>query len=389
MGAEITCPNCGRLVLPNNRYCEFCGVDLAVAAVLAEQEFVFPIQLPAGAPLAPEILVPKIGDYLIERGLIRLSDLQQALQFQKAQAVKGRTVLLGQALLELNLTNRETLDQAVTAQILQLQTALREANLSLQQRVEERTQELQRALERLSELNHLKSNFIANISHELRTPLTHIKGYLDLLSDDGLGPLNSSQVEAVNVLKRAEERLERLIEDLIQFSLASRGEISLNLVTTDLGRLVQIAADRTRSKARAQNVELVTRVGDSLPVVRVDEDKIGWVCFQLLDNAIKFTPPNGRITIQADYHGNLLSLSVTDTGIGIPADRLAEIFEPFHQLDGSTTRRYAGTGLGLAMVKRIVEAHGSQIQVQSSAGKGARFEFHLPPASRPHESQPR
>lgn len=380
MSNEITCPNCGRGVPPNNRFCEHCSVDLAVAAVLAEQEFVLPSQLPDGVPVTPEILVPKIGDYLIERGLIQPADLQQALRYQQEQAARGKPVLLGQALLELGLTNRETLDQAVTAQILQLQNALHVANQSLTERVQERTQELQHALERLSELNHLKSNFIANISHELRTPLTHIKGYLDILSDNGLGPLNSAQQEAIGVLRRAEERLERLIEDLIQFSLASRGELSLNLVATDLGRLVRIAADRSRFKARSQEIELFAQLSEDLPSIRADEDKIGWVCFQLLDNAIKFTQPGGKIAIQATFDGSLVTLSVTDTGIGIPPERLPEIFEPFHQLDGSATRRYAGTGLGLAMVKRIIEAHGSQIQVRSAAGKGTRFEFSLPPA---------
>jgi signal transduction histidine kinase len=379
MGPEITCPNCGRLALPSNRYCEHCGVDLAVAAILAEQEFMMPAHLVDGAPVTPEILVPKIGDYMIARGLIKPSDLQQALHYQKEQAASGKTILLGQALLELGLTNRETLDQAVTAQILQLQLALQEANSSLKQRVQERTQELQRALERLSELNHLKSNFIANISHELRTPLTHIKGYLDILSDNGLGPLTPPQMDALNVLKRAEERLERLIEDLIQFSLASRGELSLNLGKTNPAKVIQVAADRSQFKARAQNVELVSESSGNLPIVRADEDKLGWTCFQLLDNAIKFTQSGGKVTIAAVFDGVLITFSVTDTGIGIPEERLAEVFEPFHQLDGSATRRYSGTGLGLAMVKRIIEAHGSQIQVRSVPGKGTCFEFSLPP----------
>jgi signal transduction histidine kinase len=374
----ITCPDCGQPVLPNNRYCEHCGVDLAVAAVLAEQQITIPVKIPEGGPIAPEILVPRIGEYMIERGLLKPEDLQLALDYQNERTQAGNSVLLGQALLELGLTNREVLDQVITTQILELQTALSSANQSLKQRVEERTIELQKALERLSELNHLKSNFIANISHELRTPLTHVKGYLDILSDGGLGPLNDAQSEALQVIKRAETRLEQLIEDLIQFSLASRGELSLTLQDSEMNKLIRMCADRSNQKAKTKNIKLDVTLPDYALPIYMDEDKIGWVIFQLVDNAIKFTPEGGRVAVRASLENGIVTTSVIDTGIGIPTERIAEIFEPFHQLDGSTTRRYAGTGLGMAMVRRIVEAHGSQIKVQSVVGRGSRFAFSLP-----------
>jgi signal transduction histidine kinase len=333
-------------------------------------------------PISPEALVPRIGDYLIEKGLLKTGQLQKALAFQKKCSDEGKPLLLGQALLELGLISRETLDQAVTAQILQLQNALNVANQSLKQRVEERTQELRQALERVSELNQLKSNFIANISHELRTPLTHIKGYLDILGDGGLGPLNENQFEALGVLKKAESRLEHLIEDLIQFSLAARGDISLNRAEIAIDKLIRIAVDRSLSKARQQELALKIDSKEGLPLVRVDEDKIGWVIIQLLDNAIKFTPKGGQVVVQASYNDSgLITIAVVDTGIGIPQERMAEIFEPFHQLDGSAKRRFSGTGLGLAMVRRIIEAHGSQIKVQSVVEKGSCFEFSLPPST--------
>jgi signal transduction histidine kinase len=112
--------------------------------------------------------------------------------------------------------------------------------------------------------------------------------------------------------------------------------------------------------------------------VRADEEKIGWVLSHLVDNALKFTPEHGRVEIEAVLESSLVTISVTDTGIGIPPERLQEIFEPFHQLDSSATRRFGGTGLGLAMAQRIVEAHGSRIKVQSELGRGSRFEFSLP-----------
>jgi signal transduction histidine kinase len=374
---EISCPRCGKVVIPQSRYCEHCGVDLAVAAVIAEQAVVLAPKAPVGAPLAPELLVPRIGDTMLEQGLLQPTQLQQALEYQRERAAAGSPVLIGQALLELNLTSREVLDQVVTSQILKLQNALHESNQQLSRRVQERTAELQNALERLSELNYLKSNFIANISHELRTPLTHLKGYLDVLSDGGLGPMTASQEEAIGVMKRAEERLERLIEDLIQFSLASRGELSLNLESVDATKLIQNSLDRSYHKAKSMEVALAAFIPEKLPKITADEEKIGWVLVQLLDNALKFTGKGGRVAVQAIAESGLVTIAVIDTGIGIPEDKLKDIFEPFHQLDGSTTRRYAGTGLGLAMVRRIIEAHGSQVRVKSALDKGSRFEFSL------------
>lgn len=378
MSVLIPCPRCGRLVNPKARSCEHCGVDLAVAAVVAERLVATPGQVPAGVPIVPEILVPRIGDTMLEKGLIRPEQLEQALEYQVKQAAEGRAILLGEALLELGWIDREMLDQIITLQILQLQNALRDANHKLEARVQERTLELQQALERLSELNQLKSNFIANISHELRTPLTHIKGYLDIMAGGGLGPLTREQSDAVDVVQRAELRLEKLIEDLIQFSLASRGELSLNLEKVSLQRLIGAAVDRSMRKANAGQVSLRAVLPSAAAEVQVDEEKIGWVIFQLLDNALKFTPKGGRVEIKVAGENSLATIAVVDTGIGIPAGRIGEIFEPFHQLDSSPTRRYGGTGLGLAMAQRIVEAHGSKIHVDSVEGHGSRFAFSLP-----------
>jgi signal transduction histidine kinase len=372
---DIPCPQCGRPVDPQVRYCPHCGVDLAVAAVIAEQTVT---SLPEGVPLAPEVLVPRIGEYMVENGIIQTEDLQVALDFQKQQQEQGKPILLGQALLELGRIDQAMLDHVITMRILQLQNALNEMNKALEKRVHERTLDLQKALDRLSELNQLKSNFIANISHELRTPLTHIKGYIDILKDEGLGPLTPHQHKALDVLQRSEESLERLIEDLIQFSLASRGELSLNLATVDFNKVIQAASEQLIQKANASGVGMYIHVDDSLPAVRVDEEKLGWVLGHLLDNALKFTPEGGHVRLNAFLDHNRIQVTVGDNGIGIPAEQLDEIFEPFHQLDGSAKRHYAGTGLGLAMVKRIVEAHGSQITVKSELGHGSQFQFTLP-----------
>jgi signal transduction histidine kinase len=384
MAVQISCPQCSRPVNQHTRHCEHCGVDLAVAAVLAERDFAIQNLFFPGFTISPEALVPRLGDYLIEKGTVKPEDLQRALNYQRKREAEGKSLLIGQALIELGLIDRISLDAAVTEQILQLQLALEHANRQLEQRVKERTAELQRALNKLAELNQLKSNFISNISHELRTPLTHLKGYLDIFTDQSLGPLNPQQLEALSVLKRAENRLERLIDDLIQFSLAARGELSLQIRPFRIEELIRQVASESAYKARANEIKMSVRIPRGLPSIQADQDKISWVLMQLLDNAIKFTTRGGQVGIDARLEQKMVRVTVRDTGIGIPAERISEIFEPFHQLDGSGTRRYAGTGLGLAMVSRILEAHGGSIKVDSTVGKGSNFYFSLPISKNSH-----
>jgi signal transduction histidine kinase len=351
---------------------------LALAAIMAEQSLTSSISFSAGAPLAPEILVPRLGAYLMERGVLNADDLQRALEIHKQYSDEGKPRLFGKLLLELDLVDRETLDQVITEQILKLQEALQQSNRQLEQRVQERTIELQRALSKLSQLNELKSNFISNISHELRTPLTHMKGYLSIFVDGGLGPLTSQQEEALDVVMRAEGRLEKLIEDLIQFSLAARSELSLNLSSTNISELILAVLSRVKRQARTKEINLHSSYPNNLPLVRIDSEKIAWVLHQLLDNAIKFTYKGGHVVVDASPDKQMILVKVTDSGIGIAPEHLNELFEPFHQLDSSDTRRYGGVGLGLALARRIIEAHGSTIQVHSKLGQGSRFEFPLP-----------
>lgn len=376
MKTSIACPHCGQLVDASARYCKNCGVDLAIAAALAERE----LQLPVGLPITPEVLVPRLGDYLVEKGKLTPDQLNRALHYQRQKSEAGYSILIGQALRELNLVDDETLDLAITEQILLLQSALQRANHELEERVQERTRDLRKAIAKLEELNQLKANFIANISHELRTPLTHIKGYLGILAEESLGELNPDQLEAMQAIQRAEGRLEKLIEDLIQFSLASRGELKLNLASINMSGLIGQISQEILLKARSGGVSFTTSLEEGLPAVQCDAEKIGWVIAQLLDNAIKFTPRGGLVKLNAFQRDGYVTITVTDNGIGIPEEKLSEIFEPFHQLDGSTTRRYAGTGLGLALSHRILAAHGVEIVVHSTAGGGSSFSFSLPQA---------
>ncbi len=338
-------------------------------------------------PLTPEVLVPRLGEHLVKAGLINEDDLEKALKYQQDKQKKGEHCLLGEALTDLGLLDRQQIDQAVTEQIIQLRNALEDANRFLEHRVEERTAELQDALRRLSELNQMKANFVANISHELRTPLTHVKGYLELLSTSALGPLNDEQSNALQVSQRATGRLESLIDSLILFSLAARGEMTLRLAPVDLKKIIGEVLNYSLPKAKDRNVTLNSDIRPDIPFVQADEEKISWAILQLLDNAIKFTPSGGLVGLSVEKESpTLVMVRVTDNGIGIPSSRLQEVFEPFHQLDASSTRRYGGTGLGLALVKEIVSAHGSMIEVESEEGKGSVFSFPLlaaVPATKP------
>lgn len=333
--------------------------------------------------LTPEALVPRLGDYLVEKGLISAEDLQNALEHQAAHRAEGPT-LIGQVLIKLGYITRVKLDQAVTEQILQLRSALQTANRQLEQRVQERTAELELALQKLESVNQLKTNIVANISHELRTPLTHIEGYLDLLINGDLGPLNEEQQHTIRVLIRSSERLERLIEDLILFSVTERGDVGLRLQPARLQDIFISLVERIHQLAAERKVNFEYICPPGIPIVELDVEKISWTVYQLLDNAVKFTPAGGLVLLQVENIEPYVEISVQDSGIGISPENVAEIFEPFYQLDGSSTRKYGGTGLGLALVKKIIEAHGSTIEVISTPGQGSLFRFRLKSSPRPY-----
>jgi len=378
MDYQIPCPNCGLPVNQQELECPHCGVNLALAAVKSEQEVISKINTNPAVPITPELLVPRVGELLIERGVLTQTGLQRALKYAKKPGPDGHQRLVGQALLELKLIDRETLDQVITEQILQLHTALQQSNLMLEQRVKERTQELQSALNKLAELNQLKSNFISNVSHELRTPLTHIRGYLDLMNEGSLGELSQEQSVALDVMLRSEARLEELIEKMIEFSMEASGQFTLQIKPANLTEVVEGVVKQAETRATNRSIVFHSDVSHVPCVVRMDREKVQWVVMELVENAIKFTHPGGQVTLGLDWDTDFAKFYVVDTGIGIEPEKLSEIFEPYHQLDGSSTRRYGGIGLGLALVKKIIDAHGSEVEVTSRVGQGTYIQFQLP-----------
>ncbi len=327
--------------------------------------------------VSPEILVPRIGEYLVQKKIITLPDLNKALFTQLEKTKDGEEIPLGKILVEMNLIDQDTLDEAITEQLIRFRDALEQSNRQLEYRVQQRTAELQDALNKINELNLLKNNFISNISHELRTPLTHIKGYLDLLVSNDLGPLSDDQKQVLEIMGKATNRLERLIEDLILFTFAEHEQVIISPADFDLLLVTQeIITNSQHTHIKNQfNLEIIPETKSVL--VNADQKKIAWVINQLIDNAIKFSKKGSTIEISILIEDETVNLKVKDNGIGIQKDRIHEIFEPFHQLDSSSTRKAGGVGLGLALAKKIIESHGATLNVDSLFEIGSTFEFSL------------
>lgn len=326
-------------------------------------------------PYTPEMLIPRIGVHLVEQGLISEKDLNEALRHQKETPAGETPKLIGQILIDLNKIDRQTLDRAVTEQILQLREALEESNQRLEKRVYERTKQLEQAIKKLNELSELKANFISNISHELRTPLTHIKGYLELLVSGDLGEMPVDQLDVLKIMHRASGKLERLIEDLIMFTFADQEEVLITQTEFDLVAATFEVIQHYKNITPHRQINFSVEPPAVSVNVFADQTKISWVIDQLIENALKFSNPDTPVSVVIHPSIEKATISIKDQGIGIARERIPEVFEPFHQLDGSSTRRFGGVGLGLTLAKKILDAHHQELTITSIPNEGSRFDF--------------
>jgi signal transduction histidine kinase len=310
---------------------------------------------------APEQLVPKLGETLVNMGLLNEVSLKIALKAQKEQP-KYANVLLGEVLIDLNLINQQTLNAAITEQIYLLKSQLLKSNQDLEQRVQQRTIELQNALTKLAELSQMKANFI---------------GYLELIDNQDLGPLTSNQQAATRTMIRSSSQLEKLINDLIMFTSIENENIKLHLQNIDLSVLFESVVIKSMPFANQHAIKLTQNISETAKFVVADQDKLQWVIIQLVENAVKFSPKGGKVTLSSQAEELQVRVSVTDNGIGISANQFERIFDPFYQIDGSTTRKYGGTGMGLSLVKKILLLHKSEIRVKSKENMGSEFSFLL------------
>jgi len=265
---------------------------------------------------------------------------------------------------------------------------LRVLNVNLANRVALRTQQLRQAYEQLQSLHQMKAQFVSVTSHELRTPLTQILLTADLLKDQ----INRRSLSGAEVYLREmvlqSQRLQRLIDNLLDFSLMERNEFKLNLGECHLPAMVRSTAELWRPRIEAKRLDLGLAVPDRDIALIADEPRLQNALGQLLENALKFTHPGGRIMV--GVHGPTRApwteaasspfavIAVIDSGIGIPADQQQAIFESFTQVDMSDQRRYGGLGVGLTITARIVAAHGGRITLKSQPGKGSTFAMWLP-----------
>ncbi|MNS50360.1 Alkaline phosphatase synthesis sensor protein PhoR [compost metagenome] len=231
-------------------------------------------------------------------------------------------------------------------------------------------------LEQAKELDRLKNGFVNAVSHELRTPLTSILGYAEFLEDNVGGELSETQGEFVRQIQDSAGRLSRLVDDLLDFARIDAGTFQLKRETLDLAPKIREIVASFRPQAAAAQQTLSLALPEAPLTLHADANRIGQVLANLLSNALKFTPPEGRITVRATPTDDGLRVEVEDSGEGIRPEDRPRLFQRFSQLE--TGMRKGGTGLGLSISKALVEAHGGQIGVSAAEPHGARFWFTLP-----------
>lgn len=272
-----------------------------------------------------------------------------------------------------------TLGEAFNAMADRLQTSYEE----LEQRVAERTKDLEKANEELARGAQAKSEFLANMSHELRTPLNAILGYSEVLSDPFFGPLKPADArKQARAIHQSGLHLLDLINDVLDLAKIEAGKLMLYVEDVPVRKTVKEMLNLVQPLASAKSIRLRSRMPRAPDFIRADEKRFRQILLNLLSNAIKFTPEGGSVTVEAEDVDGELVLSVVDTGVGIASEEQAKIFDQFHQVDGSYSRGQEGTGLGLALTRQLVELHGGTISVVSEIDKGSRFTFTVPRAVR-------
>ena len=236
--------------------------------------------------------------------------------------------------------------------------------------------ELEEAVVRLEELDILKSEFIQNVSHELRQPLALIRGHAELLAAGELGELDQQQQTSMDIIVRRTRMLASLVEDIVLILLAEKR--TLERAPVHLDHLIQTGVEDFQVVIERQGLTMETEIATGLPPVGGDAIFLRRVLDNLLGNALKFTPRGGSVSVRLEQKGDHLVLEVSDTGIGVSPDHQQRVFDRFYQVDGSSRRRHGGVGLGLAVVKDLVELHGGEVTLESEVGKGSTFTVSLP-----------
>lgn len=325
------------------------------------------------------LLVSRISQRVISQPVVGLAETARAVSQQKNYSIRAAPTGSEDEVSTLIDAFNEML-----AQIEQRDAALEQGRDELEARVNERTIQLAVANKELELKNReveratkLKSQFLANMSHELRTPLNAIIGFSDLLAEGMAGTLNTKQQRFVNHIKQGSNHLLQLINDILDLSKIEAGQLEIRCEHFSVAEAIPEVLSNIRPLAMAKNIEIHQKIQTDRTVF-ADRIRFKQILYNLLSNAAKFTPKDGKIEVACAEEGEMVSISVTDTGIGIRPEDQSLIFEEFRQVAGSGKKAEEGTGLGLAITKRLVERQRGQIFVESAQGKGSRFTFTLP-----------
>jgi signal transduction histidine kinase len=277
---------------------------------------------------------------------------------------------------------------AIAIENARLYEAEKDHGVELENAVFQRTRDLVDANAQLKELDRIKSHFLSNVSHELRTPLTAIQGLADNMLDGVTGALTGKQINYMIGIKESTERLERLINDLLDLSVIEAGKSRVRSASFSMVSLLREVIDVLKPVAGGKGIQLEIASTNGYSMAWADRDKVTQVLTNLIGNAIKFTPDAGRVTVGINpMDESWLQVSITDTGPGIPPEEESKIFDEFYQLTHPGREKSKGVGLGLAISKKLVEMHGGTIRVESVVGEGSRFSFTVPAGQPPLESK--
>jgi signal transduction histidine kinase len=254
-----------------------------------------------------------------------------------------------------------------------------QAHQDLENRVEERTRELSRALEEVKKLSQRKNDFVSNVSHELRTPLTSIKGYASILLSGKLGVLPEEVGKRLAKINKHSDELVSFVNDLLDLSRIESGKVDLKLAPLNLKSVVDEVADLLAVQFKEKQIEFSSESPADLPEVMADYSQIKRTFINLINNSVKYTP-QGKIKVNLTSMNKEVQVDVQDTGCGMPESAMDKLFTEFYRVDSVMNQEIKGTGLGLAMVKNIVNAHKGKIWVKSKVGSGTTFSFTLPQA---------
>jgi len=242
--------------------------------------------------------------------------------------------------------------------------------------LQQRAEILATAYAELREAERLKDEMLHNVSHELRTPLTFVKGYVELLLAEAAGPLTGEQRDYLTIVADKTNAITRLVGDIT--SVQSLEYVPGKVLPVSLREVIRRAFRTSAARAETIGVSLAADIPVDIPPVAADKGRLLQVFDHLIDNAVKFSPGGGRVLVSAEDIGPMVQVAVSDEGIGILEEEQERIFEAFYQVDSSAQRQFGGAGVGLAIVRHIVEAHGGKVWVESEPGKGSTFYFTLP-----------